>query len=58
MKKIFILLLAMCSMSTFVSAAQEPVRLTAGKINESEIGNEYKMESAKCNTLVIFPFNL
>ena len=40
MKKFFILLLAMCSMSTFVRAAQEPVRLTAGKINESEIGND------------------
>lgn len=40
MKHFFILLLTMCSMSTFVWAAQEPVRLTAGKINESEIGNE------------------
>ena len=58
MKKFFILLLAMCSMSTFVRAAQEPVRLTAGKINESEIVNEYKMESAKCNTLGNSSFNL
>lgn len=40
MKKFFILLLTMCSMSTFVWAAQEPVRLTAGKINEGEIGND------------------
>lgn len=39
MKKFFILLLAMCSMSTFVSAAQEPVGLTAGIIKKCNYCN-------------------
>lgn len=39
MKRIFILLLAMCSMSTFVRAAQEPVGLTVGIVDPEAAGN-------------------
>ena len=41
MKKFFILLLAMCSMSTFVRAAQEPVGLTAGIIKKGGSGSDF-----------------
>ena len=40
MKKVIILLLAMCSMATFAWAAQEPVGLTAGKIKQGGGGND------------------
>lgn len=41
MKHFFILLLTMCSMSTFVWAAQEPVGLTAGIIKKGGSGSDW-----------------